>query len=164
MRTREQLIKTCEHYMGMPECSTEMGRAWAYLKAGCKFTDGGSTVQIEHPNFNTFETGDGNEFEDFLIPAPKAYTLSELIEICDLAAAVPVEKWCNRDTPDAIAKAGECRALLSSKKTFSVTYVPEKVGDNCVTDESTIWLYVGDEHFYLPTKKRLEEAAGGDWY
>lgn len=113
----------------------------------------------------------------------KKYTRKDLIEICE-KAFVNEDKWEDRDTESSQCELGECYALLRAGCDFEVTYKDSDF--RCVTDDSTIWLYVyskgfswfefADEtdedtrvykerhHYYLPTLKRLEEVNGGDWY
>ena len=102
------------------------------------------------------------------------YTREELIAICE-DAIVPVDKWGNRDSPASHEKLGQCLVFLKAGCEFSVTYGEP---GNCVTDDRTIWLYVfypsfgtfdhggpGEElHVYLPTRKRLDDRKGRDWY
>ena len=104
------------------------------------------------------------------------YTREELIDICE-RAIVPVEKWGNRDSPGAHEKLGLCLVMLKAGCRFHVTYHGDK-NDPCITNDSTIWLYVfwpsfgtieyggaeSEEHFYLPTPQRLEQRKGRDWY
>ena len=106
------------------------------------------------------------------------YTREELIEICE-KAIVQEKDWQDRDTESSQCKVGECWALLKAGCDFEVIYED----DTCATDETTIWLYVYSEgfryfeyasaddndykethHYYLPTKKRLEQVNGKDWY
>lgn len=105
------------------------------------------------------------------------YSRENLIAICE-AAVVLVDKWSNRDTPEAQEKLGLAWVLLKAGCEFHVHPVrPGVLG--CHTDENTIWLTIdwpsfatfeyggrshNDETFYLPTPKRLRERAGGDWY
>jgi hypothetical protein len=105
------------------------------------------------------------------------YTREELIAICE-AAVVPVQEWRNRDTPDAQSKLGTCWAMLRAGCEFHVITKPTFPGDGCVADARTIWLEVLQpdfctfeegsapawEHYYLPTRARLAERAGRDWY
>jgi len=115
------------------------------------------------------------------------YTREELIDICE-QSFVPESKWDNRDTAKAQIGIGTSYALLKAGCEFEVKYKPDGKNDPCVTNEHTIWIqfYVknfmwfehaeeehrgfkrkddGDlYHYYLPTKKRLQLANGGDWY
>jgi hypothetical protein len=106
----------------------------------------------------------------------KEYTREQLIDICE-KAIVPEEKWGNRDSALAHQKIGMAWAYLKAGVPFKVT----RQGDSpyCVTDSHTIWLEFsvkdfgcwdyregerGIETAYLPTKKRLAERKGEDWY
>lgn len=115
--------------------------------------------------------------------AAKSYTREELIALCE-AALVPEERWHDRDSHSAQVQVGECWALLRAGCDFKV--ITRRDGcDKVVTDAKTVWLYTyargfnwhecwSDENdrddfrtaelHYLPTAKRLREAAGGDWY
>jgi hypothetical protein len=112
-------------------------------------------------------------------PAP-TLTREELISICE-AAIVPYEKWHNRDSPHSQERVGVCWALLRAGCEFRILTHPAHQGDGCVTDADTIWLEIThatfmsiecgrdeepweDETFYLPTRKRLADRAGRDWY
>lgn len=99
-------------------------------------------------------------------------TREELIAICE-AAIVPESKWCDRDSESAHRQVGECWALLRAGCPFRIS----AVGSLC-TNEKTIWLYVDSrgfdsfetggerntQSFYLPTRKRLADREGRDWY
>lgn len=111
------------------------------------------------------------------------YTREELIAICE-QSIVPQEDWRNRDSESAQRGIGKVWALLKAGCEFEIT---KGAPGNCVTDHKTIWVtiwskgfnyyesfcsYDGDDpkdymerhHHYLPTPKRLEDAAGKDWY
>lgn len=101
------------------------------------------------------------------------YTRDDLLAICQ-AAFVPQEKWRNRDTSGAQRQLGECYALLKAGCDFRIL----RGGRYLDTDDRTIWVEVEfrgfryfdhdggteDETYYLPTRERLERAAGRDWY
>lgn len=112
------------------------------------------------------------------------YTREELIALCE-RARVPQDKWMNRDSERAQRQIGEAWALLSAGCEFQVCVTQD--GSGCSTDDDTIWIetfskgfnyfesyspeegdierdYMESETSYIPTAKRLEEAAGGDWY
>lgn len=101
----------------------------------------------------------------------------ELIAICE-AAVTNVEKWCNRDSPQSHEQLGLAWVLLKAGCDFHV-HPPSENGGGCFTDERTIWLTItwpsfstfeygggneNSETFYLPTRKRLEDRKGRDWY
>lgn len=108
---------------------------------------------------------------DLLAGVPDQLRL-ELIDICK-TAIVPHAKWHDRDSSSAQRKVGECFVLLSAGCPFSI-----RTEGDPKSDAHTIWLdicFTGfekfedgegmqEELFYLPTRKRLEEAKGGDWY
>lgn len=101
----------------------------------------------------------------------------ELIRICE-DAIVQREQWRDRDTPETQHQVGVCWALLRAGCSYRVRAAPECWGDSCVTDDETIWLEITapnfgtfdwggspeTETFYLPTRSRLEERRGQDWY
>lgn len=89
--TRDDLIWLCEDavvHVGRwsnrdtPGAQEGIGRAWAFLRAGCPFvvrtavTHGGGCVtnertiwiEITHPVFGTFDHGAGHESETFYLP------------------------------------------------------------------------------------------------
>ena len=96
------------------------------------------------------------------------YTREELLAICE-AGFVPQEHWSNRDTASAQRQLGEAYALLKAGCDYSI-------GSD--TNNRTIWAVItfegfarkdydgglDTEHFYLPTRKRLADANGTDWY
>jgi len=105
-------------------------------------------------------------------------TREDLIAICERATNVPWTEWGNRDSPGATMKLGECWALLKAGCPFEIRYGNTHEAP-CITNEKTIWIDVhftdftgfeygerlnAEETFYLPTPKRLDEVAGGDWY
>lgn len=114
------------------------------------------------------------------------YTRKELIEICE-SAIVSQKEWSDRDSASSQIDVGKCWALLKSGCKFEIATKDEEI-NRCITDDKTIWIQFwvkdfcwhdtldGDEEeypdgvqnsdyfFYLPTKKRLEESNGNDWY
>ena len=105
------------------------------------------------------------------------FSRETLIAICE-AAVTNVKQWANRDSPGAHEQLGLCWVLLKSGCEFHV-HPPKEGSSGCHTDDRTIWLTVEwpsfdtfeygggheqDDMFYLPTPKRLREAAGEDWY
>lgn len=113
------------------------------------------------------------------------YTREELIAICE-RAIVPQDKWNDRDSCSAQIGVGTALVLLKSGCKFRVmTRATEGDAKHAlVTDEETIWLefwvhnfkwfeygdedqpdgFLHEDHIYLPTPKRLDKAAGNDWY
>lgn len=99
------------------------------------------------------------------------YIREQLVDLCN-KASVHYTKWRNRDSADAQRQVGELSALLKSNCPFEVV-----TEGSWKTDDQTIVVQVefkgfiffeegelSKETFYLPTQKRLDEAAGGDWY
>ena len=116
------------------------------------------------------------------------YERQELIEICE-AAFVPQSKWSDRDSASSQIKLGTAYALLKAGCKYEIqTKENSDEGSSCITDDNTIWIQFWvkdfqwfdwldadeeeypdgredhDYHFYLPTKKRLSESQGEDWY
>ena len=106
------------------------------------------------------------------------YDRDELVGICE-AAIVPMDHWHDRDSAGAHEQVGRAWALLRAGCPFRVRWEPEHDGDGCVTSEGTVWVAIEwrgfqsfengrewdqEETFYLPTRKRLAEAGGKDWY
>ena len=106
-------------------------------------------------------------------------TREELIRICE-DAVVPLPQWRNRDTPGAQEQLGLCWVLLKAGCGFRVMTANNSCSDSpCITNDRTLWLEIEwptfstfewghgheqDKNFYLPTRQRLEDAKGGDWY
>lgn len=101
-----------------------------------------------------------------------SYSRADLITLCALGV-VPVEQWSNRDSSAAQEQLGRAGALLRA----GCEYVLD-----ADTDDRTIWVTVDypgfsafeygqddrgnwdSSYFYIPTKQRLQEQAGKDWY
>ena len=97
---------------------------------------------------------------------------NELISCCQ-DAVVPEANWRNRDSASAQRQVGEALALLRSGCPFALSDSPS-------TDDETWWVDItfrgfqtfelGEDEvtevdlFYIPTRQRLDEAAGRDWY
>lgn len=175
---RDEAIKLVEKFM-LQSNDPDVGTLWAYLQAGCDFgitqiSPEFYTFDVFHRTFDSFETGASEAVMtvelDFRQKAPAPYrtnaktnyTRQELIYICE-RAVVPANKWRNRDTPDAQSGVGQCFMALKRGDDFMVI-ASGNSADDCVTDERTIWVTIGDDRFYLPTPKRLDESVGGDWY
>jgi hypothetical protein len=96
------------------------------------------------------------------------YTREDLLAICE-CAFVQQEHWYNRDSASAQRQLGEAYALLKAGCEFWI-------GSD--TDIRTIWVVITSEgfahkdydggldteHFYLPTRERLAQSDGKDWY
>lgn len=106
-------------------------------------------------------------------PKLKPFSREDLLNICQ-RASVPHQKWYDRDSADAQRQVGECLMLLRAGCKFTIM---KDKKDSLCTNERTIWVKVFfpgfatfeggnmcNDTFYLPTRKRLEEANGGDWY
>lgn len=84
---RDELIKICEDAIvpvsrwrnrDSPAAQEQVGKCWALLKADCKFVilksgdlvtdDFTIWIEIESPNFNSFENGAGPETQSFYLP------------------------------------------------------------------------------------------------
>ncbi|MEM6342559.1 MAG: hypothetical protein AAF927_01720 [Bacteroidota bacterium] len=117
------------------------------------------------------------------------YTREDLIGICE-AAIVPQDKWNDRDSAIAHLQLAKAYVLLKAGCKFRVDKEEDAETSLCVTDDDTIWIQFwvkdfmwvedydpihddpkhkdgydrNDYHFYLPTRKRLASANGGDWY
>ena len=110
------------------------------------------------------------------------YTKENLIEICE-KSFIPQEKWNNRNSAMSQIALGQCYALLKAGCEFEIQYTEDSQG--CNTDDRIIWVQFwvkdfmyfegvnddkrgnanSDYHFYLPTKKRINEVGiGNDWY
>lgn len=93
-----------------------------------------------------------------------------LLAICE-AAFVPQDKWRNRDSSAAQQQVGECYSMLRAGCDF---WVRED-------EKQTLWVTVeyhgfdyfeygseegccSSETYYLPTRARLDQVAGKDWY
>ncbi len=94
----------------------------------------------------------------------------ELIALCE-AASVPEKKWINRDSAQAQRQVGECMMLLKAGCIF------RPADGNPTSNSRIIWIAIESDgfaffeggevdidNFYIPTKKRVEKADGGDWY
>lgn len=99
------------------------------------------------------------------------YTRDDLISICE-AAVVPHAKWHDRDSASAQQGVGKAWALLRAGCEFRILHE-----GTLRTDDRTIWVEfdvrdfnyfelgdMGTVTVYLPTRDRLADAAGRDWY
>ena len=103
------------------------------------------------------------------------YTREELISICE-AAIVPISKWLNREAPYSQEQLGLCATMLKCGAEFFISHA-----GRTATNDKTIWVAVHwpsfndmeqghkewnsvSDTFYLPTRQRLANANGGDWY
>lgn len=108
---------------------------------------------------------------DLLRGQNDSLTRDELIALCE-AAIRPEKVWHDRDSASAQRQVAEAWALLRAGCDFEI----EK--DAPATNERTIWVRIAyrgfgsfeyggkidNDLFYIPTRARLDEAGGGDWY
>lgn len=102
---------------------------------------------------------------------PRYYAVNELLNICK-DASVPQPKWGNRDSASAQMQLGKAYALLAAGCDYFITEVTDDTIWIVVEYQGFSWFEYGDEYgrgpldherFYLPTRKRLTDAAGRDW-
>lgn len=107
------------------------------------------------------------------VPTDEELTRDALIGICH-DGVVPQRYWYDRDSSTAQIKLATAGALLRAGCDYTILRDPERL----CTDAQTIWLRIeweGFAHhdydggldsdtFYLPTRDRLAEADGKDWY
>ncbi|OBG32389.1 hypothetical protein [Mycolicibacter heraklionensis] len=101
------------------------------------------------------------------------FSRDDLIAICR-DAVVPQGRWRDRDSSAAQRQLGQAWVLLSAGCEYRVMHA-----GRLATNDRTIWIEITwrgfldfeygteateSETFYLPTRARLEQAAGGDWY
>lgn len=104
------------------------------------------------------------------------YRRQDLLKLCE-DAVVPIKKWGDRDCSEAHMQLGQAWALLKAGCPFEI--MQEKDSNGLDTDENTIWVEIkftdfsgaengvdlnASETFYIPTRKRLNENKGKDWY
>ncbi len=100
----------------------------------------------------------------------------ELLSLCR-DAFLPQEKWSDRDTARCQQQLGELYALILAGCEYSTrTGHMGRMLDVRVAFRGFGWfeggydpdddrdLYLDHDDFYLPTRQRLAEVAGGDWY
>ena len=102
----------------------------------------------------------------------KDYTREDLIKYCD-KCVVPYKEWSNRDSFAAQQGVGTIRQLLLDGCEFKI-FTSENTKENDLkSDDHTIWIGIfhyefedeGDwQTYYLPSKNRLKESKGKDWY
>lgn len=92
--TRGDLIAICERAIvplekwqdrDTPESQRKVGECWAYLRAGCEFhvtyepeyrgdscvtNDETIWLEVDHPNFGTFEWGGNGDTQRYYLPTP----------------------------------------------------------------------------------------------
>lgn len=101
-------------------------------------------------------------------------TREELIQLCT-DGVVPVDQWANRDTAGAQEQLGSALALLRAGCEY------QTAGDPADT-ANTHWIRISypgfsafeygrddrinwtSDLYYIPTRTRLDNANGSDWY
>lgn len=106
------------------------------------------------------------------------YSREDLIKLCEDSIR-PESAWDNRDSEMAHRQVGEAWALLKARCEFRVLREDGGRTGSLHTDDDTVWIEIdskgfqwfelGDEHartdhFYIPTRKRLEAHGERDWY
>lgn len=109
--------------------------------------------------------------EPIVYAPPEPPTRDELIQIC-ADAIVPQEHWRDRDSARAHMQLGEALALLTAGCDFDV--VPDgKTFQVHIQFRGFDWFeggfgeedrYLSNERYYIPTRARLDEVDGKDWY
>jgi hypothetical protein len=109
-------------------------------------------------------------------PEPEDFSREALIGLCR-DGLVPQEKWSDRDTARAQQQLGALLALLSAGCDFTAR--PGHRGmmlDVRVEYRGFSWfeggfdydedrdMYLEHDDFYVPTRARLTDVDGGDWY
>ena len=96
----------------------------------------------------------------------------ELIGCC-MAASVPESQWHDRDSAGAQRQVGEAWSLLRAGCGFALSESPASSDETWwvdITFRGFMTFEVGEDDvtetdlFYIPTRQRLDEAAGRDWY
>lgn len=98
-------------------------------------------------------------------------TREALIALCE-AASRPESAWHDRDSEQAQRQVGELWVLLRAGCAFEVDrdFAPS-------TNDKTLWVRtlskgfnyfemgeMREDHFYLPTRARLDSVGEKDWY
>lgn len=106
-------------------------------------------------------------------PSDDELSRDVLVQLCK-DGLVPQALWSNRDSSSAQIKLATAGALLQSGCDYTILREPGGLN----TDAQTIWLRIewegfgyfdydgglDSDTFYLPTRARLNEVAGKDWY
>lgn len=97
-------------------------------------------------------------------------TREGLIKLCD-DGVVFEANWSNRDSSSAQMQLAQCRALLAAQCEFFAhldergrtwDVVIEYRGFNYFEYGTDVGL--DDKRFYVPTRQRLDDNKGEDWY
>lgn len=91
-----------------------------------------------------------------------------LLELCE-RAFVPQSDWANRDSSSAQRQLGEAYALIKAGCDVTVYDLKHDSWWVAIAFEGFDAFEYGREHtttesFYIPTRGRLDQAAGKDWY
>lgn len=104
----------------------------------------------------------------------KNYRRQDLIKLCE-DGVVAHKRWDDRYSAETQRQLGEVWALLKAGCDFEILH--EKGGLD--TDADTVWVEItltdfmgfelgvdnnAKEHFYIPTRERLNKNKGMDWY
>ena len=100
-------------------------------------------------------------------------TREELIKLCE-DGVVPVDEWSNRDSAAAQNQLGKAWAMLKAGVEYHIeddvkhgawwvefTYPGFSAFEEGRDKADGYW---DEDTRYIPTRERLEQAAGGDWY
>ncbi len=98
-------------------------------------------------------------------------TREELISLCE-KGIIPVEKWRNRDTPEAQAQLGICWAYLKAGCEFNVDIgiyfiilnIFHPTFSTIERQEPLGGPELEETSFYVPTQRQLDRKNGGDWH
>jgi len=104
---------------------------------------------------------------------PKSFTRATLHQLC-IDAIVHERSWNDRDASAAHLNIGKCWALLSAGCEYSLEFENDYINVQFKVRDFAWFEYqddneepASDNHkykFYLPTRERLNEANGEDWY
>lgn len=139
------------------------GKVWATDHA----TTTGHTVWL-------YNDGNAEQITPPEPPIKTGYTRAELIELAHDACQVPKNAWSDRDTPGALEQAAHAWQLLNAGCDYTIDTDDKALGSR----RRTVWVWITHptfgyyDHdadpettlFYLPTRERLNERPGQDWY
>lgn len=200
MTTRDEIRERLEDALATQRCDAVCRQRGTHGAENCYLSIELSKIQadavlgvLDHPTLLALlDTCPTDATESVALPrVPATPTPSvedesreALIALCE-AAAVPMDKWRNRDSASAQQQVGQALALLRAGCPFTVLRGQPTAHYNghLLSDDKTLWVdisfrgfqafeygggredgYWDDETFYLPAAARLQEAAGNDWY
>lgn len=137
------------------ETETEAGQKFFRRKDGAKMLGEGK-VEVEIT-------------ENIDVPAKHHYTREILIGLCEDGIR-DQHHWYDRDSESATRQLGEAWSLLKAGCDFKVKEAREKtVRIEVFNIEGFQYHELGleglnSDHFYIPTRARLEAVGDGDWY